>query len=225
MPASLGACAAYLRERGIEAEIIVADDGSTDATAQAYAHTVSTLPSQGLRYSYLRLPHRGKGGAVRAGVLEAAGDPIMFFDADLSIPIQLVETFRGALAQGADIAVASRFAPGSTSRRPWWRRMMGRIFRIAVHLIVPVDVRDTQCGGKAYRAAVAKELFRRSRLDSFSFDAEVLFIARRMRYRVREIPFDLVQDRVTSVNFVRDAPRMLRDLFVIRINAAMGRYP
>jgi dolichyl-phosphate beta-glucosyltransferase len=93
-----------------------------------------------------------------------------------------------------------------------------------VHLLVPVDVRDTQCGGKAYTAEAAKDLFARSRLDGFSFDAEVLFLARRAGYRVREIPFTLVQDHVTSINFVYQAPRMLRDLFIIRFNAMLGRY-
>ena len=101
---------------------------------------------------------------------------------------------------------------------------MGRAFRACVHLIVPVAVRDTQCGGKCYTAEAARDLFSRSRLDSFSFDAEVLFLARRAGYRVSEIPFSLTQDRVTSINFVLDAPKMLRDLFVIRLNALRGVY-
>lgn len=224
LPQSLGACAAFLASRGIEAEVIVADDGSTDGTADAYGRSVASLRGGSTRFRYLRLPHRGKGGAVRAGVAEASGDPILFFDADLSIPLTLVDPFREALAEGVEIAVASRYVPGATNRRPWWRRAMGRIFQACVHLIVPVDVRDTQCGGKAYRAAVAKELFRRSLLDSFSFDAEVLFIARRSGYRVKEVAFHLVQERVTSINFLRDAPRMLRDLCLIRLNALLGRY-
>jgi dolichyl-phosphate beta-glucosyltransferase len=123
-----------------------------------------------------------------------------------------------------DIAVASRYIPGSVVRRPWWRSLLGIVFRRVVHLLVPVDVRDTQCGGKAYTAEAAKELFARSRLDGFSFDAEVLFLARRSGYRVREIPFTLVQDRVTSISFLKETPRMLRDLALIRLNAALGRY-
>jgi dolichyl-phosphate beta-glucosyltransferase len=109
-------------------------------------------------------------------------------------------------------------------RRPWWRSLLGIVFRRVVHLLVPVDVRDTQCGGKAYTAEAAKELFARSRLDGFSFDAEVLFLARRSGYRVREIPFTLVQDRVTSISFLKETPRMLRDLALIRLNSALGRY-
>lgn len=204
--------------------MILADDGSTDGTANLFGRAVATLAAGPARFRYLRLPHRGKGGAVRAGVFAATGDPIMFFDSDLSIPLDLVDAFLAALADGADIAVASRYVPGSTQHRPWWRRLMGTAFRACVHLVVPVDVRDTQCGGKAYTAAVARDLFQRSRLDSFAFDAEVLFLARRSRYRVREIPFHLEQGRVTSVNFVLDTPKMLRDLVVIRLGAMTGRY-
>ena len=154
----------------------------------------------------------------------AKGDPIVFLDSDLTIPVETIDQFIRALNEGADIAVASRYVVGSVVRRPWWRRLMGTSYRKAVHLLVPVDVKDTQCGGKAYTAEAAKELFARSRLDGFSFDAEVLFLARRSGYRVREIPFTLIQDHITSINFVYQAPRMLRDLFIIRFNAMFGRY-
>jgi dolichyl-phosphate beta-glucosyltransferase len=154
----------------------------------------------------------------------AKGDPIIFLDSDLTIPVDIIDRFMRAIADGVDIAVASRYIPGSVVRRPWWRSLLGIVFRRVVHLLVPVDVRDTQCGGKAYTAEAAKELFARSRLDGFSFDAEVLFLARRSGYRVREIPFTLVQDRVTSISFLKETPRMLRDLALIRLNAALGRY-
>jgi len=185
---------------------------------------VNTLSHGHLQYRLLQLPHRGKGGAVRAGVSAARGDPIVFLDSDLTIPVEMIDRFVRALNEGADIAVASRYVPGSVIRRPWWRRLMGRAFRRCVHVLVPVDVKDTQCGGKAYTAEAAKDLFARSRLNGFSFDAEVLFLARRAGYRVKEIPFTLIQDRVTSINFVYDAPKMLRDLFAIRLNATLGRY-
>ncbi len=114
--------------------------------------------------------------------------------------------------------------PGSVVRRPWWRSLLGIVFRRCVHLLVPVDVSDTQCGGKMYTAAAAKDLFHRSKLDGFTFDAEVLYLARHAGYQVKEIPFTLVQDRVTSIDFLAETPRMLRDLFVIRANAILGRY-
>jgi len=210
--------------RGVAAEIIVADDGSTDATPKAFADAAQALPRGHLDYRYLDLPHRGKGNAVREGVRVAKGDPIIFLDSDLTIPVDIIDRFIRAIGDGVDIAVASRYIPGSVVRRPWWRSLLGIVFRRFVHLVVPVDVRDTQCGGKAYTAEAAKALFAQSRLDGFSFDAEVLFLARRSGYRVREIPFTLVQDRVTSISFLKETPRMLRDLILIRMNATLGRY-
>ena len=224
MSASLATCAEYFVDRGIAAEIIVADDGSTDATPKAFADAAATLPRSRLEYRYLPLAHRGKGAAVRAGMHAAHGDPVIFLDSDLTIPVDIIDRFLKALDEGADIAIASRYVPGSVVRRPWWRSLLGIVFRRCVHLLVPVDVRDTQCGGKAYTAEAAKDLFARSRLDGFSFDAEVLFLARRSGYRVREIPFRLVQDRVTSIDFLAETPKMLRDLVLIRWNDARGRY-
>ena len=224
MPASLATCAEFFQARGIEAEIIVADDGSTDATPRVFADAMSTLSRSHVSYRLLQLPHRGKGAAVREGVRAAKGDPIVFLDSDLTIPVDIIDRFVRALDQGADAAIASRYVPGSIVKRPWWRNLLGVVFRRCVHLLVPVSVKDTQCGGKAYTAEAAKDLFAKSRLDGFSFDAEVLFLANRGGYRVKEIPFTLVQDRVTSIDFVAQAPRMLRDLIVIRLNAMRGRY-
>ncbi|HUQ41190.1 MAG TPA: glycosyltransferase [Candidatus Limnocylindrales bacterium] len=224
LPASLATCVEFFKARGLDAEIIVADDGSTDATPKIFADAVTSLPRAHIQYRLLQLPHRGKGAAVRDGVAAAQGDPIVFLDADLTIPVDILDQFIRALNEGADIAVASRYVKGSVVKRPWWRRVMGTVFRGCVHALVPVDVKDTQCGGKAYTAEAAKDLFRRSRLSGFSFDAEVLFIARRAGYRVQEIPFTLVQDRVTSIDFVAQTPRMLRDLVLIRFNAMRGRY-
>ena len=147
MPASLAACAEFFIARGLAAEIIVADDGSTDATPKAFAEAASQLPRGHLEYRYLGLIHRGKGAAVRAGIAAAKGDPIMFLDADLTIPVDIIDRLVRALGDGADIAVASRYIPGSVVRRPWWRSLLGVVFRRCVHLIVPVDVNDTQCGG------------------------------------------------------------------------------
>ena len=208
----------------MEAEIIVADDGSTDATPKVFATAVGALSRSHIQFHLLQLPHRGKGSAVRAGVQAAKGDPIVFLDSDLTIPVEIIDRFVQALNEGADIAIASRYVKGSVVKRPWWRRFMGSGFRACVHALVPTDVQDTQCGGKAYTAEAAKDLFHRQRLHGFAFDAEVLFLARRAHYRVREIPFALVQDHETSINFAAQAPRMMRDLIRIRVNDVLGRY-
>lgn len=189
-----------------------------------YAATVEELPRAQLRYRYLELAHRGKGSAVRAGVAAASGDPIVFLDADLTIPVETIDAFRQALADGADVVVASRYVTGSVVDRPWWRVVMGSVYRTAVHTIVPIDVNDTQCGGKMYTAEAAKDLFARSTLNGFAFDAEVLHIARRRGYRVTETPVEIHQRAHTSVSFLRDTPLMLRDLILIRWNGIRGRY-
>lgn len=189
-----------------------------------YAATVEELPRAKLRYRYLELAHGGKGSAVRAGVAAASGDPIVFLDADLTIPVETIDAFMQALADGADVVVASRYVPGSVVDRPWWRVVMGFVYRTAVHTIVPIDVNDTQCGGKMYTAEAAKDLFARSTLNGFAFDAEVLHIARRRGYRVTETPVEIHQRAHTSVSFLRDTPLMLRDLVLIRWNGIRGRY-
>ena len=139
-------------------------------------------------------------------------------------PVGRADRFAAALADGADIAIASRYVAGSIVDRPWWRTLMGQVFRACVHAVVPIDVRDTQCGGKMYTAEAAKDLFARSTLDGFAFDAEVLFLARRQGYRVAEIPFQFHQEGPTTIAFLRDSPRMFRDLLLIRWNTARGRY-
>jgi dolichyl-phosphate beta-glucosyltransferase len=221
---SLERCAEFFRDRGLEGEIILADDGSTDATADTFHRAKVAHSRLGLTFKVLRLPHRGKGAAIRSGVEAATGDPIVFLDADLTIPVEIIDLFTAALDTGADIAIASRYVPGSVVDRPWWRRVMGDAFRTAVHILVPTDIRDTQCGGKMYTAEAAKDLFGKQRLNGFAFDAEVLFLARRAGYTVREIPFALRQHGETRIDFLADTPKMLRDLFVIRLNAMRGVY-
>jgi len=224
VPASLLRCADHLSERGIHAEIIVVDDGSTDGTPHAYATTVEMVSTMNVTFRYVPITHAGKGAAVRAGVRAASGDPIVFLDADLTIPVEILDRFLECLDAGADIAIASRFVRGSIEDRPWWRRLMSVTFRALVRAIVPTGVEDTQCGGKAYTAEAAHLLFGRQRLDGFAFDAEVLYIARQRGLRVVEVPFELHQRTDTTIDLIADAPRMLADLFRIRWNAARGAY-
>jgi dolichyl-phosphate beta-glucosyltransferase len=221
---SLARCVEFFRTRGLAAEIILADDGSSDSTVDTFHRAKTALPQKGLTFKVLHLPHRGKGAAVRAGVRAASGDPIVFLDADLTIPVEIIDLFLNAVASGADIAIASRYVPGSIVDRPWWRRVMGDVYRAFVHAFVPTGIRDTQCGGKMYTAEAAKDLFARQRLDGFAFDAEVLFLARRAGYQIREVPFALRQHGETRIDFMVDAPRMFRDLFLIRLNQMRGRY-
>lgn len=213
----------YLSNSGIAYEVIVVSDGSTDGTAALAERLSGELPQ--LRVVEHRV-NRGKGYAVRTGVLAARGHYVMFTDADLSIPIDITADFVDALRNGYDIAIASRWHPASTSVAPppLPRRIMGSVFRWFVRRLVTSDVRDTQCGCKAYRANVARNLFSTQRIERFSFDAEVMFLAARAGYRIKEVPFALHFSDGSSVRPVRDAVLMLRDLLRIRLYAARGDY-
>jgi glycosyltransferase involved in cell wall biosynthesis len=160
-------------------------------------------------------------------VLASSGKIVMFTDADLSIPISLVPEFLQAIeVEGYDIAVASRWIEGSRwgESLPLHRLAMGRGFRALVRLILNSGVQDTQCGSKAYRAGAAKLLFDRQRIDSFTFDAEVLFLARKMGLRVKEVPFELRPSHSSTVNPLVDPLRMLKDLIRVRIDYWRGLY-
>jgi dolichyl-phosphate beta-glucosyltransferase len=221
---TLTAIERHFAASGLTHELIVVDDGSTDGTVDlvaARARLNGALRVLGVT------PNRGKGHAVRTGALAARGDIVMFTDADLSIPIAIVDDFLRAIRGGDDIVIASRAHPDSREqvRPPLSRRIMTRIFRRVVHLLLPVGgVQDTQCGCKAYRREVARDLFGRQVIDGFSFDAEVLFLASRAGYRVVEVPFVLVHSPASTVRPVRHALLMVRDLVTIRLNDFRGRY-
>jgi dolichyl-phosphate beta-glucosyltransferase len=221
--ASLRELAQFFRDSGLTYELLVVDDGSTDDTPAVIAGAAAADPAlRAISYS----PNRGKGHAVRTGMLAARGEFLMFTDADLSIPIVITTDFLAALRHGYDIAIASRWHPDSSNAvpPPLARRVMGSVFRWCVRRLVISDVRDTQCGCKAYRGEVARRLFAQSQIDRFSFDAEVIFLAARAGYRIKEVPFALHYIPGSSVRPLRDSLLMLRDLVRIRLNAARGVY-
>ena len=196
------------------ADVVVVDGGSTDGTSavatQYGAHVVQQR-------------ERGYGGALLAGFAATSTPWIVTMDADLSHR----PSFLAALwsrRHEADILIASRYVPGATVRRPLLRRAMSNVYRWLVRTIVPTGLQDTQCGGKAYTAEAARALFTRQTLPGFAFDAEILFLARRLGYRVVEVPFALVQPHGSSTHLLRDAPRMVRDLVLIRWRAFRGSY-
>ena len=221
---TLEAITAYLAQHAVDAEILVVDDGSTDDTASIVAQF-----AQG-RAAVRLLAHegnRGKGHAVRRGVLAARGDIVLFCDADGSTPIEEAPKLLALLDAGqTDVAIGSRELPGSELVRPqpWFRRAMGWVFRNLVRLLVIRGFRDTQCGFKAFRRDAAHDVFGRQSIDRFGFDVEVLFIARRLGYRITEVPVRWQDCRDSKVRPVLDSLRMLGDLFRIRFRALRGRY-
>jgi dolichyl-phosphate beta-glucosyltransferase len=196
-------------------ELIVVDDGSRDATGRVVEDFARDHGGVKL-ISYQ--PNRGKGHAVRAGVLKARGDLVLFSDADLATPLEEVENLLAPLGSGSDIAIASRAAKGARRvvRQPWYRELAGRCFNLMVQLMAVPGIKDTQCGFKLFPRPVAHDVFARYEEDGFSFDIEVLHIALRLGYQVAEVPVRWMHREGSKVKMSRDVPRMFLALLRIR---------
>ncbi|MEW6516880.1 MAG: dolichyl-phosphate beta-glucosyltransferase [candidate division FCPU426 bacterium] len=212
--ATLEAVDRFFRVQARSCEVVVVDDGSRDRTAElALAH-----PFRSGRLRVLRnRRNRGKGASVRRGVAAANGAVVLFSDADLSTPIEELLRLEQALAGGADVAVASRAVAGSRieEHQPFYREWMGKSFNRLVQLLVLPGVHDTQCGFKLFRRDAARALFPRLTVPGFGFDVEVLYLARRQGLEIREVPVAWRNSRHSKVSPLRDAWRMLGDLFRI----------
>ncbi|MDB5075272.1 MAG: putative glycosyltransferase [Chloroflexi bacterium] len=204
-----------------ELEILVCDDGSTDGTAVVVEARADSM--QGLRL--VRLPHRGKGSAVRGGMLAATLPYVMLCDADLSMPVEELDLFVEVLDSGCQIAVGSRELPDSKRyHEPARRHVMGRVFNLVVKLLLAIGMNDTQCGFKAFRREVARDLFSRQKLDGFSFDAEVLFLARKRHYSTKEVAINWYFNDDSRVRAVSDTFAMTLDLLRVRLQDLRGDY-
>lgn len=213
----------YLREESDGVEVLVVDDGSRDGTAAVAQDVGDEFPEVRL----LRLPaNRGKGFAVRTGVMNSTGQFVLFADADGSTPIRDVERLRKRIDAGADLAIGSReLGDGEVEvETRAYRKLMGRIFHGLVSLLAVGDFEDTQCGFKLLRGPVARDLFGRLRMDGFSFDIELLSLALEKGYRVEEVPVNWSHVPGSRVNLLTDSLCMVRDLFVIRSRLARGAY-
>jgi hypothetical protein len=170
-------------------------------------------------------PLRGKGRAVKIGVGVARGDRVVFADADLSTPIEEVIGLADQLSDQSQVVIATR--EGSGARRvgePYLRHLMGRVFNLIVQMLAVRGIQDTQCGFKAFTRAAAHDVFGRQQIVGFGFDVEVLFIARRLGYTIKEVPVTWQYAASSRVDPVRDTIRMLRDVLVVRLNDLRGLY-
>jgi dolichyl-phosphate beta-glucosyltransferase len=213
----------YCRARSREFELIVVDDGSRDATTSL----VRSLAEESPEIRLIRLAaNHGKGYAVRAGVINSVGRRVLFADADGATPICEIERLEVAIAEGADVAVGSRAlrAQGIQVQAKMYRHMIGRTFHQLVEWLADAGVKDTQCGFKLFRSSVAQDLFSRMRMNGFSFDVEVLVMARRRGYMVSEVPVNWTHQPGSKVRLTLDSLRMARDLFRIRAHWLGGEY-
>ncbi|MBI4328876.1 MAG: glycosyltransferase family 2 protein [Chloroflexi bacterium] len=211
----------YLEATYSSSEIVVADDGSADGTAKRVEEAATRRP----RIRLLRLPHRGKGHAVQKGMLAAQGDVRLFSDADLSVPIQSLPLFL-LPAQTADVVIASREVHGAIRLgEPASRHLMGRVFNRAVGLLTGLSFSDTQCGFKSFTRPAAEAIFPHQRVHGFGFDVEVLYLARRLGFRVVEVPVEWHYAPGSKIQPWRHSFTMLAEAASVRWNAMRGRYP
>ncbi len=198
-------------------EIRVVDDGSADDTATI----VEQAAREDARVVLQREPHRGKGGAVRAGLLAARGELRFLCDADLSMPVGELSRFLAVVPADCDIAIGSREGAGAVRvGEPVYRHVMGRAFNALVQTILLPGINDTQCGFKLLTAQAVDAIFPALTIDGWAFDLELMFIARQQGWRVREIPIEWHYRDRSQVSPLADSWRMTRDLFRIRLNGA-----
>jgi dolichyl-phosphate beta-glucosyltransferase len=212
---SLDGMLAYLDAQPYSYELLVVDDGSTDGTRAFVEERIADRPNvQVLHYD----ANRGKGHAVRHGILRAAGSYVLFADADLATPIEEVEHLFAAVGDGAEIAIGSRDVAGSKLEKHQspLREMGGKVFNRLVQTLAVPGIHDTQCGFKLFTRAAARNVFGRCHVDNFSFDVEALYIARLLGYRIAEVPVRWHHVEGSKVNLLRDSFRMLKTLFRIR---------
>jgi len=205
----------YLEAQPYTWELLVVDDGSTDATQDVVRQAAAGHPSvRVLEYG----ANRGKGYAVRFGMLEAAGDFVLFSDADLSTPLPEVEKLFAATTAGADVAIGSRDVADShlTRRQSALRELAGKTFNRLVQTLAVPGIHDTQCGFKLFTRSAAQNVFSRCQVDNFSFDVEALYLARLLGYVVAEVGVEWEHCDGSKLNPLRDALRMFATLFRIR---------
>jgi dolichyl-phosphate beta-glucosyltransferase len=219
LPATMERLGGHLHALRRPYEVILVDDGSSD-------RTLSFLQDAARHWRAAQVvalrSNRGKGRAIAEGVRVSRGDVVLYTDADLSTPIEELGRLEGALTEGADVAFGSRtVSRAERAPRPLHRRLMARTFNVVVQAILLPGFRDTQCGFKAFRGGVARELFADLRTDGFAFDVEILLKARRAGYRVEEVSVRWLDSGTSRISPLRHSLQMLRD--VVRLRLRLGR--
>jgi dolichyl-phosphate beta-glucosyltransferase len=221
--ATLAKVLAYLRQQKWDAEVIVVNDGSRDNTAEIVRELAQANP--GLRL--VENPgNRGKGYSVRHGMLSANSPIVLFSDADLSSPIGEMPKLLQALQAGADIAIGSRWlrAELQTQRQPFHRQVFGRIFNLLLRMTLGLQFADTQCGFKAFTRPAAETIFPLQRIERWGFDPEILFLARKFGFKVKEVPVLWGHSGGTRIHPLKDGSRMFLDMLRIRWYDLTGKY-
>lgn len=218
----------YLRKQRYSWEILFVDDGSTDATVKI----ASDFAKRAQNFSVLKEPHRGKGGTVIAGILKAQGEIVLFTDTDQATPIDQLEKILPKFREGYDVVIGSR---KGREGAPLTRKAMAYGFSVLRFLVLRLPFADTQCGYKAFTSSAAKEIFKRLKIFNAEgvnrgasvtagFDLEILYVARKLGYKIAEVPVDWHHKEGTKVDPIKDSIEGLKGLLQVRINALQGKY-
>lgn len=228
LPPSLEKVVAFLQQQAYKSEVLVVENGSTDRTTEVVQAFIDAHQDAEAKVC-LALLHSspGKGAAVKVGMLAAQGEYRFICDADLAMPIEEIVKFLPPVQQPGmfDIAIASREAPGAVRyNEPLYRHIMGRVFNFLVRMMAVPGIQDTQCGFKMFTRQAALRLFPLQQIDGWSFDVEVLYIARQHGLRLIEVPIHWYYQEDSRVRPVHDTINMVRELLKIRRNGRAGLY-
>lgn len=214
---------AFLERRFPSFEIIVVDDGSSDSTYKLALALAKNMPNLKVIKNNT---NQGKGYSVKKGMLTAASDYILFTDADLSTPVEELDKFTAYMKDGVDVIIGSRTIKGAEimKRQSFLRTGMGKTFNLFVQIFLFRGIRDTQCGFKIFKKGVALKLFNLQKLRGFCFDAELLYIAKKLRYTVKEVPIRWINRKNSRVLLLKSSASMFFDIFRIKINDLLGYY-
>jgi len=220
LPQTLEQVLRFIEQQTFTSEVIIVENGSADRTfevAQKFAQ----------KYTNIRVlqSERGKGAAIKRGMLEALGEYRFMCDADLSMPVEEIFKFIPPALDGFDIAIASREAKGAVRyNEPAYRHLGGRGINFIIQALILPGLNDTQCGFKCFSAKATNDIFKLQTLNGWSFDIELLYIARRHGYHIHEIPIHWYHHPDTKVSALRDAVQMIKDIFRIHVNTRRGLY-
>ncbi len=223
LEATLAELVPRLERLGKSFEIVCVDDGSTDGSWEI----LKRLAAADERVRIDRLPeNRGKGAAVRKGMLAAEGELVVFMDADLSTPLDEMAGFLGALESGYEVVIGNRRAPGSeiTRHQPWIRETLGRGFTVLTRLLLAPGVHDFTCGFKGFHRDAARKIFARSSLNGWAFDAELVVIAHSLGLKLAQVPVAWHDEEGTKVRILQAVLGSLRELIVIGWKRIKGDY-